>query len=93
MEFGTVIDMEEKVMEETKNEQMLGNEVFWMLCAIRALLASINAVGIGLLAGSDDDIRERASDVASKETGNSARYFETALKIKEMREGINDEQR
>lgn len=80
-------------MEETKNEQMLGDEVFWMLCAIRSMLASINAIGIGLLARSDEDICERASDVASKETGNSARYFETALKIKEMREGINYEPR
>lgn len=80
-------------MEETKNEQMLGDEVFWMLCAIRSMLASINAIGIGLLVRSDEDICERAGDVASKETGNSARYFETALKIKEMREGINDVQR
>lgn len=85
-----MIDMEEKIVEEAKNEQMLRDEVFWMLCAIRSTLASINAIGVGLLARSDDDIRERASDVASKETGNSARYFETALQIKEMREGAGN---
>lgn len=87
MEFGTVIDMEEEKMEETKNEQMLGEEVFWMLCAIRSTLASINAIGVGLLALSDDDIRERASDVASKETGNSARYFEKPCRSRRCERG------
>lgn len=85
--------MEEKMMEETKCEQMFMEEVSWSLFAIHAMLSSINAVGIGLLARYDDDIRERASAVASTETGNSARFFEKALKIKEMREGGSDAQR
>lgn len=84
--------MEEKI-EGKKNEQMFMEEVSWLLCAIHAMLSSINAVGVGLLARYDDDIRERASAVASTETGNSARFFEKALKIKEMREGGSDAQR
>lgn len=84
--------MEEKI-EGKKNEQMFMEEVSWSLCAIHAMLSSINAVGVGLLARYDDGIRERASAVVSTETGNSARFFEKALKIKEMREGGSDGQR
>ena len=96
MEFGTVIDMEEKVMEEKmegkKYEQMFMEEVSEMLFAINAMSMSTNALIAGLLTQSPD-LRERATDVSRVITGDSSRHFEKALKIKEMREGINDVQR
>lgn len=96
MEFGTVIDMEEKVMEEKmegkKYEQMFMEEVSEMLFAINAMSMSTNALIAGLLTQSPD-LRERATDVSRVITGDSGRHFEKAMKIKAMREGINDEQR
>lgn len=79
-------------MEEKKYEQLFMEELSEMLFAINAMLMSTNALIAGLLTQSTD-IRERATDVSRVIAGDSSRHFEKALKIKEMREGINDEQR
>lgn len=96
MEFGTVIDMEEKVMEEKiegkKYEQLFMEEVSDMLFAVHSMLSSINVLCSGLLV-QDADIRESASAVSVKAVGASSRYLAAAMQIKDKREGINDEQR
>jgi hypothetical protein len=84
--------MEEEIMEEKKGLQMFMEEASAMLCAMHSMLSSINSLNDAMLARSDD-ARNRAIAVSSMGIDASSRFYDTAMKLKKMREGINDEQR
>ena len=79
-------------MEEKKGLQMFMEEASAMLCAMHSMLSSINSLNAAMLARSDD-ARNRAIAVSSMGIDASSRFYDAAMKLKKMREGINDEQR